>query len=96
MAEKKAEETKDGKVWGGLRRKLRVRLTEYARAHMSGFRVVDDVTWVLSGAFVLAFLFWFQEHPYGWAIGLGLLVLVVKLVVIVINPNRKVKKEEEP
>jgi len=77
-----------------LRRRLRLRLTEWARTHRSLFQTLDNVTWGLSGAFVLAFLFWFQEHPYPLAIGLGLLVLLIKLGLIVINPDRKEKKEE--
>jgi len=95
MAEKKAKEPKERKKRVTLRRKLRLRLTEYARTHMPLFRTLDDATWALSGAFVLAFLFWFHDHPNPWAIGLGLLILLFKLGMIVVNPNRKEKKKDE-
>lgn len=77
------------------RRRLRLRLTEYARTHRALFQALDNVTWALSGAFVLAFLFWFNSHPYPPAIGLGLLVLLLKLGLIVINPDRKEKKDKD-
>jgi len=78
-----------------LRRKLRLRLTEWARLHRQLFHALDNVSWGLSGVFVLAFLFWSHEHPYPLAIGLGLLVLLLKLGLIVINPDRKEKKKDE-
>ncbi len=77
-----------------IRHKLRLRMRDWMGEHQKLFTVLDYITWALSAVFVLAFLTWLHDHPYPWAIGLGLLVLLFKLLLIVIDPNRELKEKD--